>query len=172
MFKLIMGLGNPGVGYEDTYHNIGLIFVASLANSPWKRVSRKHFFYSEKGGFILVKASVFMNESGIAAREALAYFKTTPASLIVAHDDSDFFWGSHKLAFGQGAAGHKGVESVIAELGTKNFWRLRIGIRKKEEIIHDNRQKAEALVLKKLTRKHQGGLTKNFLDLQKEIEQA
>lgn len=168
MFKLIMGLGNPGEHFENTYHNIGLIFLASFARSPWRRVSRKHFMHSEKDGAILIKSTNFMNESGIAAREALKYFKIIPASLLVAHDDSDLFWGSYKLSLGQGAAGHKGVESIIYQLNTQNFWRLRIGIRQKSE----SRVKAEEFVLKKLTKEHHKELAKLFLELKTAIEKA
>ena len=178
MFKLIMGLGNPGTRYKDTYHNIGKIFIDSLADPPWKRVSRKHFVYTEKDGVILIKSTLFMNESGVSASEALSYFKTIPSAFAVVHDDSDFFWGSHKLVFGRGPAGHKGVESIIHNLHTKNFWRLRIGVREQDETIEPNpaspllhQAKAGDFVLKKITKKHRGGLADLFARMEREINQ-
>ena len=178
MIKLITGLGNPGTEYEKTYHNIGQIFANSIAKSPWKRVARKHFVYSELDGVILVKPTCFMNESGIAVMEALSYFKVIPSSLLVVHDDSDFIWGTHKISFAQGPAGHNGVKSIILKLGTKNFWRLRIGVRENKEIEKDGsttqilrRTKSGDFVLNKLSKKHQSKLGEIFAILQKEILQ-
>ncbi|MDP1688806.1 MAG: aminoacyl-tRNA hydrolase [bacterium] len=198
MIKLIIGLGNPGAEYQKTYHNIGQIFLNSIVKSPWKRIARKHFVYSELGGVILIKPTCFMNESGIAANEALSYFKIIPSSLLVVHDDSDFIWGTHKIAFAQGPAGHNGVKSIILNLGTKNFWRLRVGVRENKEVLKDEsttpilrqgydgqaklpptlklwrtsrRTKSGDFVLKKLTKKHQNEAGESFANLQKEILQ-
>lgn len=188
MIKFIMGLGNPGAEYKKTYHNIGQIFVDSIAKAPWKRIARKHFVYSEYDGVILIKPTCFMNESGIAANEVLSYFKIIPSTFLVVHDDSDFIWGTHKIAFAQGPAGHNGVKSIIDKLGTKNFWRLRVGVRENKEAIESEstspslrqgygeqakprRTKAGEFVLKKLSKKHMSELKENFAILQKEISQ-
>jgi len=86
-----------------------------------------------------------MNESGKAVKEAVKYFRAKPEEILIIHDDSDIELGKYKISFGRGSAGHQGVESIIKSLGTKNFWRLRIGIRRTK------RKKAGEFVLKKIT---------------------
>ena len=115
--KLIMGLGNPGADYKDTYHNAGAIFIEFLANQK------------KAGNLILTKSPAFMNESGNAIKKALSSFKIKSPEILVVHDDSDLQIGKRKFSFGRGAGGHKGIESAISALKTKDFWRLRIGIR-------------------------------------------
>ncbi len=127
--KLIIGLGNPGKEYEDTFHNAGILAVNALRESNFKSVKNKNFEFAKWENFIFVKPMTFMNESGPSVKNALQYFKLKPENMLLAHDDSDIFIGSYKFSFGRGAAGHKGVQSVIDTLDTKNFWRLRIGIR-------------------------------------------
>lgn len=133
MIKLILGLGNPGARYAKTYHNAGRLTVqallkisgapeAELRATPW-------FSYAKTSDGILAESKVFMNHSGRAARAALKLFHLTPAELLVVQDDSDLALGKTKLVFGRGAAGHHGVESIIQELGSNQFWRLRIGTR-------------------------------------------
>jgi len=112
---LIFGLGNPGKKYRFTRHNIGARAVDELESSALADV-------------ILVKPATFMNESGkviksLAKRQAL---KTD--NLIVVHDDLDIPLSEIRIAKNKGPAGHKGVASVIKEMGTKNFIRFRIGI--------------------------------------------
>src|SRR3989344_3268826 len=155
MIRVIVGLGNPGEPYTDTYHNIGMDFVEAVVSGPWKRAPRKHFVYAEKDGVSWIKPLVFMNESGSAVQEAAAYFKKGPDELLVIHDDSDLPWGTHKMAFDSGTAGHKGVASIIDALGTKAFWRLRVGIRPKADLPAEARRaKAGEFVLRKLSSGH------------------
>ncbi|MCL4530917.1 MAG: aminoacyl-tRNA hydrolase, partial [Chloroflexi bacterium] len=99
---------------------------------------------------IFVAPLTFMNESGIAAREALKQFGAKPEDLIVIHDDSDLPVGKYKISRNVRAAGHKGVQSIIDVIGTKDFTRIRIGIRPPVE---QRRAKAETFVLKKITKK-------------------
>lgn len=173
--KIIMGLGNPDKNYENTYHNIGQIFVDGIIKTPWKKVAGKHFFYTIINEHVYIKSALYMNESGKAAIEALAYFKVNPTALIVIHDDSDLPWGTFKLDFNKGSAGHKGVESLITEFGTKSFWRIRLGIREDEDKnkVEINavfkRKKAINLVLEKLNDKHQIELPKVFDAIKKEF---
>jgi PTH1 family peptidyl-tRNA hydrolase len=146
--SLIVGLGNPGNEYEGTYHNVGWSMVDVLAAGTSFRGPRgKRFsFVRLLGGIPVVKPRTFMNESGSAAKEALTFFSLrTSSHLLVIHDDSDLPLGTWKLQFGRGAAGHKGVASIIATLGTKDFWRIRVGIRPPER--SGARQKAGAFVL-------------------------
>lgn len=112
---LIIGLGNPGKKYQNTRHNVGHIIIDELG----KQIS---------DGFILAKTDAFMNESGKAVEKLIADCRLQIADLIVVHDDIDIPVGEFKIQKGRGAAGHKGAQSVIDVLRTKDFWRLRIGI--------------------------------------------
>lgn len=89
-----------------------------------------------------------MNQSGNFVKTILNKYKINPEKLLIAQDDSDIEIGKYKLSFGRGSAGHKGIESIIKSLKTKNFWRLRIGIRKTTK---GERPKAEDFVLKKIS---------------------
>ncbi|MDP2598801.1 MAG: aminoacyl-tRNA hydrolase [Candidatus Liptonbacteria bacterium] len=120
--KLIIGLGNPGPKYKDTYHNAGFLFIDNLIKNL--RDSRFDIRISN-----LLRSNVFMNESGGFVKKMLKKSGAKPEELLVAQDDSDLYIGEYKLAFDRGSAGHKGVQSVIDALGTKKFWRLRLGIR-------------------------------------------
>ena len=92
-----------------------------------------------------------MNESGVAAKSALNYFKAKPGELLVMHDDSDIELGKWKLSWNKSSAGHLGIESVIKNLKTEKIWRLRIGIRPKNQTTKPvTRIKARDLVLKKI----------------------
>lgn len=139
-YKLLIGLGNPGEDYKNTYHNAGLLFLDRLtAKSKFKAC--KNFEYAEIGDVVVIRPLTFMNESGKAVKSALKYFsakggsaaggKIKTKNLLVVHDDSDIEFGKHKLSLSRGSAGHKGIESIIRTLGSKEFARLRIGIRPK-----------------------------------------
>lgn len=114
--RLVVGLGNPGTRYAHTYHNAGRIALAMLEAHREVFPPRTRF----------MALDVFMNESGPAIARVL---RGAPHTLLILHDDSDLALGTSRLVFGRGAAGHHGVESIIRALGTKDFWRLRIGIR-------------------------------------------
>jgi len=159
---MIIGLGNPEPKYDSTYHNVGtlavnyLIKAAENSMSLAKKSEQKEFAFfkflfdlpdKETGQeIIFVKPKVFMNESGVAAAASVKYFKIKPEDILVIHDDSDIELGKIKISFGRGAGGHHGIESIIKNLKTKNFYRLRIGIREKKD-----KEKAEDMVLKKIT---------------------
>jgi len=149
---VIVGLGNPGDKYEYTYHNLGMLFVKKFENnenvSP-KIHTSKIFTYAKIASKTFITPLTFMNESGSAVQIALHYFKENPCHLLVIHDDSDIALGDYKIDFGKGAAGHKGVASVIHALGTKDFFRLRIGIRPPSSQ-EERRKKASEFVLKKI----------------------
>lgn len=152
-FHIVIGLGNPGVVYRDTYHNVGLSAIDYYAEKGSHRAFKTHasktFSYSQFENLALVRSLVHMNISGRAVREAIRFFKATPAETLVAHDDSDIVLGKFKVSFDRGSAGHHGVESVLRHLKTKDFWRLRIGIRK-EAFKQNARAKASEFVLKKI----------------------
>lgn len=133
--KLIIGLGNPGKEYERTRHNVGFLFIDILENSLKNKK------------IILAKTQTFMNKSGAAVLALSKFHKVKPENILVVHDDIDILWSNFKFSFGRSSAGHKGVESVIKSLKTKNFWRLRIGIQPTVK----KHTKADKLILKKFT---------------------
>ncbi len=159
--RLIVGIGNPGQEYKHTYHNAGALTLQICARRDgapeFQKAPRKHFTYAKGAHFIFVRSLTFMNESGIAVREACAFFKVPPEAVAVMHDESDLPLGTFQYAFGKGAAGHKGVLSATEALGTENFWRIRIGIRPHKE---HTRQKAGAFVLTSISREDQKKLAR------------
>src|SRR3989344_7313874 len=119
--KLIIGLGNPGKEYEYTRHNVGFLFIDEL-------ISEVRLQKFPEVGLRLVKSQNFMNKSGATVLSLIKFYKVKPESVLVVHDDIDILWENFKFSFGRSSAGHKGVESIIKTLKTKNFWRMRIGI--------------------------------------------
>src|SRR3989338_6398752 len=162
--RLIIGLGNPGKKYEKTYHNAGFLFIDYLTDSqqPNRPIAK------------LLKSDVFMNQSGNFVKTAFKKFsvksgKIKPEELLIAHDDSDIELGKYKISFGRSSAGHKGVESIIKTLKTKNFWRLRIGIGKTPNVKNQTpRKKAIEFVLKTMTKRDQNFLKKVFEEITRE----
>lgn len=132
---LIAGLGNPGEEYAFTPHNLGFMVVDRLAESNAIRVSRKENMSLVGLGVIrgnrvaLAKPQTYMNASGPAIQGMLERYGLTPARLLLVYDELDVPWGSLKIRPKGSAAGHNGIKSVIASLGTNEFPRLRIGIR-------------------------------------------
>jgi PTH1 family peptidyl-tRNA hydrolase len=122
MKTLIVGLGNPGKKYEKTRHNVGFRVIDEL---------EKQIFNSD---IILLKPDNFMNNSGRAVKKALKYSSLNTQDLIVVHDDIDLSLGDIRVSKNSSSAGHKGVQSIIDTLGTKDFTRIRIGIRPQHEI--------------------------------------
>ena len=135
MAIVIAGLGNPGKEYEKTRHNAGRSVVELLAkeegagefvmNKPAKALIAKGEVGGEKA--VLILPETMMNASGKAVS---AFIKTPKAakSLLVIHDDLDLPLGTIKLVFGRGSGGHKGVESIMRAIKTKDFARIRVGI--------------------------------------------
>jgi PTH1 family peptidyl-tRNA hydrolase len=113
---LIVGLGNPGKKYQNTRHNLGARVIDELESLNLK-------------GAVLAKPGGFMNESGKAVKGLTKAYNLKSNTLIVIHDDIDLPLGQIRIVKNRGSAGHKGVESIIRELGTKNFIRFRVGIR-------------------------------------------
>ena len=112
---LIFGLGNPGQKYKNTRHNIGTRIIRELESLNLKNV-------------VLVKPTTFMNESGKTVKLLTKRYTLNADNLIIIHDDIDLPLGEIRIVKNRGAGGHKGVESIIKELKTKNFIRFRIGI--------------------------------------------
>jgi PTH1 family peptidyl-tRNA hydrolase len=131
--KIIIGLGNPGPEYAGTRHNAGMMLVERLATSAarsgdygWRR--EKSIMVAKFENLILVKTGgVFMNESGKMIHD-LRFKNYELGDLYLAHDDLDIKLGEYKIQKGVGPKVHNGVQSVEKALGTKDFWRVRIGI--------------------------------------------
>ena len=133
---LVIGLGNPGAQYEGTRHNAGFMTVDALATHhelPGFKMDKKSNALVSAGRIgdeklILAKPQTFMNNSGETAQSLAQFYKIPPANNVVIHDDIDIPLGEIRVSKGSGSAGHKGVESIIQRLGTKDFARIRIGI--------------------------------------------
>jgi PTH1 family peptidyl-tRNA hydrolase len=132
-FHLIVGLGNPGRQYEDTRHNIGFMVLDRLAaasgvafqSSPkWQC----HLAKLPESGTLLLKPQTFMNLSGRAIRQVLAFHKWPPESMLVIYDDAALPLGRLRFREKGSAGGHNGIKSIIEHLGTDSFPRLKIGI--------------------------------------------
>jgi len=133
--KIIVGLGNPGNQYKKYRHNTGFILLDKLAKEKslkWKKSSKFESETAECEDLLLVKPQTFMNNSGDAVSKLVNFYKTTPKDLTIIHDDVDLSFGNVKKQRGKNAAGHHGVEDIMEKLGTKEFWRIRVGIGKPE----------------------------------------
>ena len=144
---LIIGLGNPGEKYKNTRHNIGFRIIDKFSkrnNFPEFEMSQKFkSLITEKTllhkKIIIAKPQMFMNESGKAVRKIINYRlpivnktsinKFSNENLIIIHDDIDIALGKIRISQEKNSAGHKGIESIIKEIGTKNFTRFRVGIK-------------------------------------------
>ncbi|MEK7553299.1 MAG: aminoacyl-tRNA hydrolase [Patescibacteria group bacterium] len=182
--KIIIGLGNPDKEYANTYHNVGFLAIDYLVKNQNLKIKNqndnvkfknvKYFNYLKIDEIILIKSETFMNESGKMILEVKKYFKAKLDGILIIHDDSDIEIGKYKISFDRGSAGHNGVESIIKSLKTKDFWRLRIGIRppiriNQHKISINLRLKAAAFVLKKINKKNLEILDNVFEEAMKKI---
>lgn len=137
--KLIVGLGNPGKEYADTRHNIGFRCINRLARrygiSLSRRGSQSQFGTGEVKGHMvaLAKPQTYMNLSGKAVKLLEQRFKIMTGDIWIIHDDLDLLPGKIRISNGGGSGGHKGVESIISELGSRDFPRIRVGIGRPQE---------------------------------------
>ena len=133
--KIVIGLGNPGQQYAQTRHNIGWMVVDRLADrAGWAGRARNKDAAATVGGrylgldLILVKPMTFMNESGIAVRKILARERAPLPEMLVVVDDFSLPFGKLRFREGGGPGGHNGLRSIIGELESEKFARLRVGI--------------------------------------------
>jgi len=133
--KLIVGLGNPGIEYQFTPHNVGFLAVDYIANEYGVEVRNRQAraltgrltIGSEQ--VLLAKPETYMNLSGLSVRELIEKNEIAPETdLIVIQDELDFALGTLKLQTRRSSAGHNGIESIIGVLGTNDFLRVRIGV--------------------------------------------
>ncbi len=126
-----MGLGNPGEEHEGTRHNVGFWVVERLGVVGDALFSVRKKLESEIlviGDLVLAKPTTYMNSSGRAVSKLLGYYKVSLDEFYVVHDDLDIALGEYKIQKGKGPKDHKGVESIEGNVGSKSFWRVRVGV--------------------------------------------
>ncbi len=190
MIKIIIGLGNPGDKYQKTRHNCGEFYLGKLRNA-WSEKDftegKNALWLETKVGksrrevgtptslsknnksasgekVYLIFPTGMMNNSGDSLKKTLAALKLKPKpnDILIIHDDLDIELGKIKLSFARSSAGHKGVESVIKNLKSDKFWRLRIGIAPKRSLSRaQSREKILDLLLKKFKPEEEKILNKN-----------
>ncbi len=150
--KLIVGLGNPGFLYTRNRHNVGFMSVRYLARMHNIRFDRKQGHARTGIGNIagkrvlLARPQIYMNASGESVSALSRKLNITPVDLIVIHDDLDLPTGKIRLRLGGGSGGHKGIDSIIARLGTKDFYRVRVGIGRPDLTEGSEAEKEEAII--------------------------
>lgn len=131
---LIVGLGNPGRQYAKTRHNTGFLLINHLSSGHGIKLDHRECLSRTGSGSIggrlaiLARPSTYMNLSGEALARLVKKYRIQPSRLVVAHDDLDLKPGQIRLRTGGSSAGHKGIQSVIERLGSRDFIRLKIGI--------------------------------------------
>ncbi len=135
--KLIIGLGNPGEKYAQNRHNVGYVVIDKL-----------QILNSKPKNIIFAKTNVFMNESGKIVKKLLDKYKLNTDNLWIIHDDLDIRLGEYKIQKGKGPKVHKGLQSIEEELGTDDFWRVRVGVDNRDP---ENRIPGEEYVLQDFT---------------------
>ena len=135
MIRLLVGLGNPGAEYEATRHNAGSWWLDAAAHQLGGRLAPERAYHglvarvnAARGPVWLIAPMTYMNLSGKAVAPLARFFKIEPSEILVVHDELDLPPGQAKLKFGGSAAGHNGLKDIQSQLGTHDFWRLRLGI--------------------------------------------
>lgn len=146
MIKLLVGLGNPGPDYDATRHNAGFWFVDGAARALKTALVMDRSYHglaartTVQGQTVwLLEPQTFMNLSGKSVAALARFFKINPDEILVVHDELDLAPGEAKLKFGGSHAGHNGLRDIHAQLGTGDYWRLRLGVGHpgvKSEVIH------------------------------------
>ena len=134
--RLIIGLGNPGEKYKNTRHNAGFLVADKLQEIKLPT------------GVVVTKSGVFMNESGTKVLAQYTKYNIRNTGLYIVHDDLDIPLGSYKIQYGIGPKVHNGINSIEAELGTKDFWRIRVGVDNRKS---EDRTQGEEYVLQDFT---------------------
>ncbi len=146
MIRLFVGLGNPGPDYSATRHNAGFWWVDALAQLSKTSLQMDRGYHGltaratlEGQSIWLLQPQTFMNQSGKSVAALANFFKISPQEILVAHDELDVAPGEAKLKLGGSHAGHNGLRDIHAQLGSDQYWRLRLGIGhpgNRSEVIH------------------------------------
>jgi len=133
---ILVGLGNPGRKYSDTKHNFGFWVLNRFTEkrSLTFQAGKGDYLLAKKGNLICIKPTSFMNNSGTSILDVKQFFKVEPNQLLVVYDDIDLPLGTIRFRGGGGTGGHKGIESIIYQIQSENFNRLRIGIATEDEM--------------------------------------
>lgn len=134
---IIIGLGNPTKEHALDRHNVGFMVLDFLAEKHEFSFEEKNTFNAQVASYdslLLVKPQTYMNDSGLSAKKLFKQYKELP---IVVYDDIDINLGEIKCSLSRGAGGHNGVQSIIDHLGTKDFFRIRVGVRPVHEELKD-----------------------------------
>ena len=131
--KVIVGLGNPGREYERTRHNAGFWWVERLAQDARAHLREEGKFHGRVAKLSgaeawLLLPETFMNNSGRAVAALATFYKIVPKDILVVHDELDLPPGTVKLKLGGGSSGHNGLKDISECLGSRDYWRLRIGV--------------------------------------------
>ncbi len=129
--KIVVGLGNPGLKYENTRHNLGFMALdrfASKLGIDFKRELKWNALVAKGAGVLFLKPQTFMNDSGRSVGQAMRFHKLEPSQVLVAYDDISLPLGSLRFRMKGSAGGHNGMKSIINHLGTEDFPRLKLGI--------------------------------------------
>jgi len=133
--KLIVGLGNPGIEYQFTPHNLGFLVVDRIAGERGVEIRNRQCraltarIQVGDESVVLAKPETYMNLSGLSVRELVAEYEMKPETdLIVIQDELDFPLGTLRIQTRRSSAGHNGIESIIGALGTQDFLRIRVGV--------------------------------------------
>ncbi|MBU1203393.1 aminoacyl-tRNA hydrolase [Patescibacteria group bacterium] len=172
--RLFIALGNPDKEYEHTRHNFGWLAIDSLATKKelnWTKDKASNSlvtsFLNGREKIILAKPLTYMNDSGKAVKALKKYYKLPTNKIIILHDDVDLLFGKIRLSKSRGAGGHRGIESVIKYLKSKDFKRIRLGI-------GPQKGKSEEFVLKKFNSEEKKMLTEiidtNYLIIETLLE--
>ena len=168
---MIVGLGNPGKEYEGTRHNLGFMVVDRLKNQFGDQSVDFEFIKKFDGELVkiddvlLLKPMTFMNKSGVSIIKVVQFYKIKLDDLWVIHDDLDLELGKFKIQKGKGPKRHNGVLSVEMELGTKDFWRVRVGVENRRE----KKISGEKYVLMRFDEKERQKLMKVVEEIVEEI---
>ncbi|MCX6754910.1 MAG: aminoacyl-tRNA hydrolase [Candidatus Nomurabacteria bacterium] len=154
---LIVGLGNPGIEYKNTRHNIGWIILDNiLKNINWEKSSKGKLLYHRDDGIEYIKPQTFMNESGLSVSYIQKKYELNSQDIIVIHDDIDLLFNQIKISYDRGDGGHNGIKSIMNHLKSQSFIRIRVGV----SILDENNILRKPDVL--------GAFSKNDLEIIKE----
>ena len=135
MIRLLVGLGNPGPEYEATRHNAGFWFIDAVARELRTSLVPERSYFGKvarvnraDGPLWLLQPMTFMNLSGKSVSALARFFKIAPNEILVAHDELDLLPGQVKMKIGGSHAGHNGLKDIQAQLGSADYWRLRLGV--------------------------------------------
>ncbi len=164
MIRLLVGLGNPGSEYEATRHNAGFWFIDEVARALKASLVPERSYFglaaranTANGPVWLLEPMTYMNLSGKSVAALARFFKIAPDEILVAHDELDLLPGQVKLKLGGSHAGHNGLKDIHAQLGSADYWRLRLGIGHpgvKAEVVN--------YVLKKPSAEHREAIDKSI----------